>query len=102
MLLPPSGVSSVDPEARLQRCSVLWMAAGSVEPGRRPSFSHAKVTQWDKKKVAASLQPLVYLARPAGLEPTTPWFVAFCTHQWVLLINDLRLIAPLSLHSNVH
>ena len=29
-----------------------------------------------KCKGAASLQPLDYLARPAGFEPTTPWFVA--------------------------
>src|SRR6266849_1161327 len=63
-----------------------------AESRRRPGFCHAKVTQREQSKGAASLQPLVYLARPAGLEPTTPWFVAFCTHQWVLLINDLRLI----------
>src|ERR1700674_1843220 len=29
-------------------------------------FCHAKVTQREKRKGAASLQPLVYLARPAG------------------------------------
>src|SRR5512144_254817 len=27
-------------------------------------------------KRVASLQPFVYVARPAGFEPTTPWFVA--------------------------
>ena len=29
-----------------------------------------------KSKRAASLQPFEFLARPAGIEPTTPWFVA--------------------------
>ena len=30
----------------------------------------------NKRKGAASLQPLECVARPAGFEPTTPWFVA--------------------------
>ena len=34
----------------------------------------------EKMKRAASLQPFDYLARPAGLEPTTPWFVARCSN----------------------
>ena len=29
-----------------------------------------------KEKGAASLQPLMSLARPEGFEPPTPWFVA--------------------------
>src|SRR6202049_2366586 len=56
--------------------------ARSAKSRRRLGFCHAKVTQQEKRKGAASLQPLVYLARPAGLEPPTPWFVArFWAHQ---------------------
>ena len=42
----------------------------SVECDDDLGFRHAKVTQRHKRKGAASLQPLVYLARPAELEPT--------------------------------
>src|ERR1700674_3916831 len=56
--------------------------ARSAASRRRLGFCHAKVTQREKRKGGASLQPLVYLARPAGLEPTTPWFVARGTGIW--------------------
>jgi hypothetical protein len=41
--------------------------ARSAASRRRLGFCHAKVTQREKSKGAASLQPLVYLARPAGV-----------------------------------
>jgi hypothetical protein len=40
--------------------------ARSAASRRRLGFCHAKVTQREKSKGAASLQPLVYLARQRG------------------------------------
>jgi hypothetical protein len=67
------------------------------ENRRRKSTTFKPPSSNDFQNAADNL-----LARPAGIEPTTPWFVAFFRHQRVLLINDLRLIAPPSLHSNAH
>jgi hypothetical protein len=37
---------------------------------------------------------LVCLARPAGLEPTTPWFVAGSRVKSAIIINELRHGGP--------
>ena len=59
---------------------------------RRHGFCHAKVTQRQERKRAASLQPLDLLARPAGIEPTTPWFVARVkvSKQLISLVANAR------------
>ena len=47
-----------------------WTGGRSLRSGASPVLAKFK------SKRAASLQPLDLLARPAGIEPTTPWFVA--------------------------
>jgi hypothetical protein len=49
----------------------------------------------EKIKRAASLQPFDYLARPAGLEPTTPWFVARCSNPTELRARESELYQKL-------
>src|SRR5438874_9991437 len=46
-------------------------------------------------KGLALLQALDYLARPAGLEPTTPWFVARCSNPTELRARESELYQKL-------
>jgi hypothetical protein len=105
---PPSGLSR-QRRSYFQTALREFIANQMPIPARAPL--RAATTTWflsrkshaarKKKRGRITATPCLSGA-PAGTEPTTPWFVAFCTHQGVLLINDLRLIAPLSLQSNVH
>ncbi len=53
-----------------------------------------------KKDLGFSSQVLVLLARPAGFEPTTPWFVArFSIVTICLYCSSLDRASPLSLYS---
>ena len=45
------------------------------------------------KKGLRSCNPFIYLARPAGFEPTTPWFVAKCSIRAELRARRGRIIA---------
>ena len=59
----------------VNRINATRSASDDTSAGSRVKKSREKIRRRRKRKGLAFLQALDYLARPAGFEPTTPWFV---------------------------
>jgi len=82
MLTSPLSISSTT--------SIVYPVCGwSVVTGKGLRFSYAP----SNKKGLHRCKPLVKVARPAGFEPTTPWFVVGLGNLAVLLNQHLATLA---------
>jgi hypothetical protein len=63
-------------------------------PGRKLALGATRLLPRSKKKGLHLLQAIDCLARPAGFELTTPWFVFFSPVESAIIINDLRCGGP--------
>ena len=79
VLLPNLKIQHSIDESAQQRNSRVMGETGAKYQDRvahLTPFTRDPAASPPETKRVASLQPFVYLARPAGVEPTTPWFVA--------------------------